>query len=304
MKDWIRNSVIRLFSLVLIAGLAGAEYSSASNISYNEILTDQQIVITGQVVDADSGEPLAGVNIAVKGRVVGVAADAQGEFTLRVNDDPPITLVVSIVGYRTQEIEITESNVSDLRIELVEETFLGSDVVVSASRVEESIMEAPVSIERMDILAINQTASDSYYKGIANLKGVDVTTSSINFQIINARGFNSTGNTRMVQHTDGIDTQDPALNFPIGNLNGPSELDVESLEFIPGASSALYGPNAFNGILLVNSKSPFRYPGLSVFVRNGVNHLGGRAGEPASPQPMFEGSIRYAQAFNNKWAFK
>src|SRR6056297_3561986 len=306
MKDWIRNSVIRLFSLLLIAGLAGAEYTSASNTSYNEILTDQQIVITGQVVDAESGEPLAGVNIAVKGRVVGVAADAQGEFTLRVNDDPPITLVVSIVGYRTQEIEITESNVSDLRIELVEETFLGSDVVVSASRVEESIMEAPVSIERMDILAINQTAADSYYKGIANLKGVDVTTSSINFQIINARGFNSTGNTRMVQLTDGMDTQAPALNFPIGNLNGPSELDVESLEFIPGASSALYGPNAFNGILLVNSKSPFRYPGLSVFVRNGVYHIDsdGDAGEPNNPQHMFESSIRWADTIGDRFAYK
>ncbi len=291
---------------MLIAGLAGAEYSSASSTSYDEISTDQQIVITGQVVDAGSGEPLAGVNIAVKGRVVGVAADAQGEFTLNVNDDPPITLVVSIVGYRTQEIEITESNVSDLRIELVEETFLGSDVVVSASRVEESIMEAPVSIERMDILAINQTASDNYYKGIANLKGVDVTTSSINFQIINARGFNSTGNTRMVQLTDGMDTQAPALNFPIGNLNGPSELDVESLEFIPGASSALYGPNAFNGILLVNSKSPFRYPGLSVFVRNGVNHIDsdGDIGEPNNPRHMFESSIRWADTVGDRFAYK
>ncbi|MDZ7755279.1 TonB-dependent receptor [Rhodohalobacter sp.] len=306
MKDWIRNSVIRLFSLMLIAGLASAEYSSASNISYDEITNAQQIVITGQVVDADSGEPLAGVNITVRGRVVGVATDPNGEFTLRVNDDPPITLAVSIVGYRTQEIEITESNVSDLRIELVEETFLGSDVVVSASRVEESIMEAPVSIERMDILAINQTASDSYYKGIANLKGVDITTSSINFQIINARGFNSTGNTRMVQLTDGMDTQAPALNFPIGNLNGPSELDVESLEFIPGASSALYGPNAFNGILLVNSKSPFRYPGLSVFVRNGVNHIDsdGDAGEPNNPRHMFESSIRWADTVGDRFAYK
>lgn len=306
MKDWIRNYALRLFSLMLILGLAGIEFADASNNTDEVVASDQQITVSGQVVDAANGEPLAGVNISVKGRVVGVAANAQGQFTLRVNDTPPITLVVSIVGYRTQEIQIDEENISDLRIELEEETILGSDVVVSASRVEQSIMEAPVSIERMDVIAINQTASDNYYKGIANLKGVDVTTSSINFQIINARGFNSTGNTRMVQMTDGMDTQAPALNFPIGNLNGPSELDVESLEFIPGASSALYGPNAFNGILLVNSKSPFRYPGLSVFVRNGVNHFdsNGELGEPNNPRHMFESSIRWANTVGDRFAYK
>ena len=306
MKDWIRNYAFRLLTLILVAGLAATEYSHASDTSKTEIQSEQQITISGQVVDASSGEELAGVNISVRGRVVGVATDPDGEFTLRVNDTPPITLVVSIVGYRTQEIEITEENVTDLRIELEEETFLGSDVVVSASRVEESIMEAPVSIERMDVIALNQTASDDYYKGIANLKGVDVTTSSINFQIVNARGFNSTGNTRMVQLTDGMDTQAPALNFPIGNLNGPSVLDVESLEFIPGASSALYGPNAFNGILLVNSKSPFNYPGLSVNVRNGVNHIdsNGEVGEPNNPRPMFETSIRWADTISDRFAYK
>jgi outer membrane receptor protein involved in Fe transport len=156
----------------------------------------------------------------------------------------------------------------------------------------------------MDILGVQNTASDNYYKGLVNMKGLDMSTSSINFQIVNARGFNSTGNTRFVQLTDGMDTQAPALNFPIGNLNGPSELDVESVEFLPGASSALYGPNAFNGILLVNSKSPFEYQGLSAFTKFGLNHIGGEGEEPTSAQPMYEGSIRYAKAFNNKFAFK
>jgi outer membrane receptor protein involved in Fe transport len=100
-----------------------------------------------------------------------------------------------------------------------------------------------------------------------------------------------------------MDTQAPALNFPIGNLNGPSELDVESVELIPGASSALYGPNAFNGILLVNSKNAFDYQGLSAFVKQGVNHVG--KNDPAGgPQPMEEAAIRYAKAFNNRFAFK
>lgn len=267
---------------------------------------NNQISISGTVVDAQSGESLAGVNVVVERTMVGVATDAQGEFSLNVNSEPPITLIVSIIGYTTREIVIDEQNVSGLEIELSEETILGSDVVVSASRVEQSILEAPVSIEKMDIIAVNQTAAPSYYEALKNLKGVDMTTSSINFQIINARGFNSTGNTRMVQLTDGMDTQAPALNFPIGNLNGPSVLDVESVEFIPGASSALYGPNAFNGILLVNSKNPYRYPGLSVNVKTAVNHIESRPslGEPDGAQPMYDFAARYAKVINDRFAFK
>lgn len=264
------------------------------------------IAVSGTVVDAETGTALPGVNVTVRGRVTGVATGMDGTFALNVSGDPPITLVLSLVGYQTKEVEITDSEVSGLVLELQEQAILGGDVVVSASRVEQSILEAPVTIEKMDVIAINQTASDTYYKALANLKGVDITTSSINFQIINSRGFNSTGNTRMVQLIDGMDTQAPALNFPIGNLNGPSELDIESVEFLPGASSALYGPNAFNGILLINSKSPFQYQGLSVMAKTGLNHFGGSQtlGEPDNPQPMFETSIRWADAPADRFAYK
>lgn len=259
-----------------------------------------QTKISGNIKD-EKGEGLAGVNLIIKGRVVGTITDLNGNFSLSVNDAPPMTLAISFIGYKSQDIAITQSE-TKLDISMEEQTLLGQEVVVSASRVEEKIMESPVAIEKMDILAVQTTPADNYYKGIANLKGVDVTSSSINFQIINTRGFGSTGNTRFVQLTDGMDTQAPALNFPIGNLNGPSELDVESVELIPGASSAVYGPNAFNGILLVNSKNAFDYQGLSAFVKQGVNHVGKNADDNVSP--MYEAAIRYAKSFNNKFAFK
>jgi iron complex outermembrane receptor protein len=262
-----------------------------------------QTTVSGKVSDPSRSETLAGVNIVVKGRVVGTVTDVNGKFNLKVNDNPPLTLVISLVGYKSTEIQITKATNDGLDIKLEEQTILGDEVVVSASRVEERLLESPVSIEKMDIIEVQQTPADNYYKSIANLKGVDVASSSINFQIINTRGFNSTGNTRFVQLTDGMDTQAPALNFPIGNLNGPSELDVESVELIPGASSALYGPNAFNGILLVNSKNPFEYQGLSAFAKLGFNHIGNKA-DFNGPSPVFDGSIRYAKSFNNKLAFK
>ncbi len=298
-----RNLLMTVIALVLAVAAPELAHSDTM-VTVND--DEESIVVTGRVIDADTGEPLPGANVTVQGRVVGTATRADGTFRLSVSGEPPIILNISLIGFRTEQIEITESEVSDLVIELREETILGTDVVVSASRVEQSFLEAPVTIEKMDVISVTQTPSDSYYKALSNLKGVDVTTSSINFQIINSRGFNSTGNTRMVQLIDGMDTQAPALNFPIGNLNGPSELDIESVEFLPGASSALYGPNAFNGILLINSKSPFRYPGLSVKVQSGLNHLDGNAllGEPSDPEMMFDTAIRYADTIGDRFAYK
>ncbi|ADR23098.1 membrane protein [Marivirga tractuosa] len=276
----------------------------------------QKTQISGTVVDDESKVPLIGVNVVVKGKVLGTTTDFDGNFDFSVNLPTPITLQFSMVGYKTVEYTIDESSdnperqtggSTGIKIALEEELIMGQEVVVSASRVEESILQSPVSIEKMDVLAIQQTPADNYYKSIGYLKGVDVTQSSINFQIVNARGFNSTGNTRFVQLTDGMDTQAPALNFPIGNLNGPSELDVESVEFIPGAQSALYGPNAFNGIMRVTSKSAFEYQGFSAFAKTGVNHIGADtgAGAPSTPQPMYEASVRYAKSlFNDRFAFK
>lgn len=269
-------------------------------------VANAQTQLSGTVVDEDSGIPLIGVNVVVKGKVLGTTTDFDGNFSLKLDLPTPLTLQFSMVGYKTTEYT-AESSQSDIKVKLGEEILLGQEVVVSASRVEENILQSPVSIEKMDVLAIQQTPADNYYKGISYLKGVDVTQSSINFQIVNARGFNSTGNTRFVQLTDGMDTQAPALNFPIGNLNGPSELDVESVEFIPGAQSALYGPNAFNGIMRVTSKSAFEYQGLSAFAKVGVNHIGAdtEAGAPSTPQPMYEASLRYAKSlFNDRFAFK
>lgn len=271
-----------------------------------------QTIISGKVSDAASGGPIPGVNILVKGTVLGTVTDTDGQFSIKVNSAPPLTLLFKYVGYSDQELEITEANTSNLDIKMEFEASELTEVTVTGSTLtEEKVFSSPVSISTINTLGVQSTASDNYYVGLKNLPGLDMTTSSVNFQIINARGFNSTGNTRFVQMTDGMDTQAPALNFPIGNLNGPSELDVQSIEFIPGSSSALYGPNAFNGVLLVNSKDPFKYQGLSAFTKVSVNHIGdsdlnsgGMKIGPGGAQPMYEGALRYAKAFNNRFAFK
>ncbi|MFT6827771.1 MAG: iron complex outermembrane receptor protein [Roseivirga sp.] len=260
-----------------------------------------QVSISGRVVDAATGESLPGVNIKVKDKVVGTITTSKGDFSLTVSQELPLTLIFSYVGYTPQEITINEGSATNLEIKMEEQILFGQEVVVSASRIEESILRSPVSIEKMDILDIQNTAGASFYEGLASLKGVDFSTQSLTFKSINTRGFGANGNTRFVQLIDGIDNQAPGLNFAVGNIVGINDLDLESAELIPGAASALYGPNAINGILLLTSKNPFEYQGLSVYSKTGLNHVDERDDNMSLYQDY---GFRYAKAFNNKLAFK
>ncbi|QHT71621.1 TonB-dependent receptor [Rhodocytophaga rosea] len=260
----------------------------------------QGVTVSGRVTDSASQDALAGVNISVKGKLVGTVTDARGNFLLSTSTPLPFTLVVSTVGYETQEKEIS-SGESSLEFALKEQIIMGQEIVVSASRVEESILQSPVSIEKMDIRTIRDSPASNFYDALANIKGIDLNTQSLTFKSVNTRGFNSNGNARLVQLIDGMDNQAPGLNFSVGNIVGMSELDVESVEVLPGAASALYGPNAIQGIVLMTSKSPFQYQGLSATAKVGVMNIG-KSG--VDPNAMQDYSIRYAKAFNNKFAFK
>lgn len=257
-----------------------------------------QSVITGTIYDDGTNKPLAGANIIIKGSTTGTTSGADGKYTLRTNQLPPFTLIFSFVGFGTKEVNVKESNATvDLTMEGV--SILGQEVVVSASRMEESILKSPVSIEKMDLLSIKQSATSDYYDALANMKGVQVTSTSLTYTTVNTRGFGDASNTRFVQLVDGIDTADPTIGNAIGSTQAPGELDIESVELIPGAASALYGPNAFNGIMLLKSKSPFEYPGLSMMVKQGVTNS--KAG---GAHPMGTYSLRYAKVIKDKLAFK
>jgi outer membrane receptor protein involved in Fe transport len=263
-------------------------------------LQAQNTVIQGKITDEETQEGLAGVNILIKGTVLGTVTDANGRFTLTAKTQPPFTLVASFVGYRTQEIAVNNT-AEAINITLAPSALLGEEVVITASRVEESQLKSPVAIEKMDIRAIRESPAPSFYDALENVKGVQMTTSSITFKVPNTRGFNIPNNFRFVQLADGIDMQAATLGVPLGNAIGPTELDIESVEITPGAASALYGMNAINGMANLITKSPFLYQGLSVYQKTGVNHVDGIDYDPSL---LTETAVRYAHAFNNKFAFK
>ena len=259
-----------------------------------------QTEIAGKVTDEAKRDELAGISIAVKGKVIGTITDQKGNFSLSTSTPTPFTIAVSGVGFQTQELVINSSR-RDLNISLKEQVLMGQEVVVSASRVEESVLKSPVSVERLDIRSFQSTPSASFYDALQNVKGVDMSTQSLTFKSVNVRGFGANGNTRVVQLLDGMDNQAPGLNFSVGNIAGVSELDLESVELLPGAASALYGPNAINGLLLMTSKSPFLYQGVSAYAKAGVMNASNRT---TASTPFYDAAFRYAKAFNNKLAFK
>lgn len=162
-------------------------------------------------------------------------------------------------------------------------------------------MRAPVSVETMSLQTIQQSSQPGFFDAIQNLKGVQVISPSIGFKVINSRGFANTTNVRFVQMVDGVDNQAPHIGAPIANTLGPNDLDIYSVEVVPGSASALYGMNAINGIANFITKDPFRYQGLSVSQKAGVNNINAHE---TSATFFPETNLRFAKAINESWAFK
>ncbi|MEO1654743.1 MAG: carboxypeptidase-like regulatory domain-containing protein, partial [Bacteroidota bacterium] len=257
-----------------------------------------QSTIKGKLTDQESGEPLIGVAIVVKGKLTGTTTDANGEFTLQTNSTPPFTIIISSLGYVSQEVEIASAN-QEVNVALAPSAVKMDQMVITASKVEESIMEAPVSVEKLEIAELRNTPSFDLYDAIGNLKGVQVNNGSLTFSSVNTRGFADMQNWRFIQLIDGMEANAPGLNYPVGGNSGPANIDIASIELVPGASSALYGANAFNGLLSITTKDPFYYQGLSAYVKGGAT-----VQEAGGTNPLFEFGARYAKAFNDKFAFK
>lgn len=257
-----------------------------------------QTTVTGKVTD-QAGVPIPGANVVIVGKAIGAVADFDGNFSLSTSEvTPPFQIKVSSIGFKPQTVQITSNN-QNVNVQLEEEATLLGEIVISASRTPERIFESPVSVERLGIKEIKNTASADFYDGLENLKGVDVNTNSLTFKSVNTRGFATFANTRFMQLVDGMDNSTPALNFPIGNLVGMIETDVQSVELLPGASSALYGANAFNGILFMRSKSPFDAPGISAHFKQGITSQ-----EAAGDNSYTDLGVRAAYKFSDKFAAK
>ncbi len=251
----------------------------------------QEMGAVGGAVLTETGEPLPGATIFIRGSFIGTSTNRDGTFVLRADfSNGPVTLAVSFVGYVTREVTLTQPD-NGIKVQLKLNPTQTTEVIASASRTEENILQAPVTVEKVTSQQVLRLPPPDVQVGLNQFKGIDVNGTSMLMNSLSTRGFNSPKSERLVQLTDYFDTQSPSLNVNTGNLTGLPELDIESIEIIHGPASALYGANAFNGVVLQNSKDPFVSEGLSLRVRGGGRHL-------------FDGQLRYAQRLGDKFAFK
>ncbi len=241
--------------------------------------------VNGVVIDELSGEPLTGVRVMHENGKAGALTNGMGNFSFKPPTSPPFKITVYCLFYDTVDVLVSSL---EKPIEVRMSASVSMDVVeITGRSISEKENEAPLTVESMGSIAIKEVASADFYASLSNMKGVDITSASLGFKVINTRGFNSTSPIRSLQIIDGIDNQAPGLNFSLGNFLGASELDVQKVDLIVGASSAFYGPNAFNGVISMLTKSPFIHQGLSIQARLGERNLA-------------EIGMRYAKAFRNK----
>ena len=283
---------MRTFSLILTITIL-------SLISTPSIAQNSEI--KGRITDSKSGEPLIGAYVVVKDEVYGTITAEDGSFKLTVNKPLPFVLHFSYVGYASKDIEIKSSS-TPVVVKLDQQMLLGQEVVVSASRIEENILRSPVSIEKMNLHDLEQISTSNFYDGLYQIKGIDMNVHGLTFQIPNARGFNDYTNYRMNQIIDGVENVAPGLGFFAGNIFGLPQIDVSSLEMVTGASTALYGPGGMNGTLVMESKDPFKYQGLTVEYQQGLMNLNSET--VPNPTPMHSLDVRFAREFGHRTALK
>ena len=255
-----------------------------------------QTTVTGSVSD-ENNNPIPGANV-VASATTGTVADFDGNFSLSVDQMPPFSITVSSVGFDSVTVNVTASNLN-FNVQLTESQNLLDEIVVSASRIAERLFESPVTIEKFDYKDIAQSTGADFYSSLEGLKGVQINSGGLFLQQVNTRGFSTVYNNGFVQLVDGMNNEAPGLGFSAGNLLGIHELDVQSVELMPGAASALYGANATKGILFMNSKSPFDFQGVSATYKHGLTSQ-----KAAGENAYYDFAFRAANKFSDKFAAK
>jgi outer membrane receptor for ferrienterochelin and colicins len=215
--------------------------------------------ISGRVT-RENGSGVGGVIVSVNELNVAVVTDQNGSYA--ISPVPAGTYTVSFtIGESSETAEsvvVAAGDTATLDRQVTwAPTLVESVTVYSASRQTERIVEAPAAVSVVTEQEIeSQSATGQLPKVIESAPGVDSTQSGLYDFNFNTRGFNSSLNRRILTLVDG---RDPAIAFlgaqEWAALSFPLD-EMASVELVRGPGSALYGPNAFNGVLNMTTKSP------------------------------------------------
>lgn len=268
---------------------------------FSMTLIAQNATVKGRVSGPD-GSPLTGASLLVQGSSTGTATDVDGMYMLDVKAGD-VVLEVSYLGYETaiRSLSLKGGQTLTLDIQLSEGAVLTDEVVVSASRQAEKLTNAPATISVIGSRAISEHPSFNVAELLGRQKGVDYVRSGILGVGVNARGFNSAFNPKNLQINDNRLSTLIATGLPFGALSTTVKEDIERIEVVLGPSSALYGPNAHNGLLNTITKDPRTSQGTTVALGATSSFDGGLFGDTPHATSV---RLRHAMKLSDRIAFK
>ncbi|MES2775362.1 MAG: TonB-dependent receptor [Bacteroidota bacterium] len=250
--------------------------------------------ISGKVTDKQSGDPMIGATVSVRESGASVITDNTGIFTISNVKAGKITIVISYVGYDEFTQSFTLGNGENKTVDgtISMSNRPGDEVVVSASKRLEKITKAPASVSVISAKDFEQSSSFNVGELASKIQGVEFIRTGVTGVGFNARGFNNAFNAKVLMMTDGRNSMMAGSSgLPAGIMNTVIKEDIERLEVVLGPNSALYGPNAHNGIANTITKDPRKWQGTDMVIG-------------AGNQQVFTGRFRHATKLNNKWAYK
>jgi outer membrane receptor for ferrienterochelin and colicins len=250
--------------------------------------------VTGIVKDSQSGEVLLSATISVKGSKLGTVTGSDGSFSISNVPVGKQTITASYIGYGSvsKQVDITANGSTNVDFSLEFSNVLGDEIVVSATRRPEKLTEAPASISVITAKDLDQLASFNVGELASKLQGVEFVRTGVNGVGINARGFNNAFNAKILAMTDGRNSMMAGgSGLAAGIMNTVIKEDIERIEVVLGPNSALYGPNAHNGVVNTITKDPRRYQGTTVAI-------------DAGNQSVVSARLRHAMKLSDKFAFK
>lgn len=214
----------------------------------------QSRTISGTVTDIDTKEPLPYAAVIVEGQNgVGASTNDQGKFTLAVPDGAT-TLIVRFIGYNDLKVTLTSASNYDIALKQAD---LNLDaVVISASRRQEKILDAPASISVISPEMIKNTVAITPIQNIKGTPGVDIINTGLVQTNVVVRGFNNIFSGALLTMVDNRYAAVPSLRANVATFIPTDNMDLERIEVLRGPASALYGPNCSNGVFHMISKSP------------------------------------------------
>lgn len=219
------------------------------------IYAQDSVTISGRVLD-NNKQPLAGATLIVKGTNIGTTADDNGKYTLTMPKSAT-TLVISYIGYDNKEVPVNTNGAGyTLDVRMTSSNIELNQVIVSASKKQEKLLDAPASVSVVGQDQIDRNVVPTLSDELETTAGVDVMKTGLISRNVVVRGFNDIFSGSVLNVIDDRIGAVPSLQFNAFQLIPVSDLDLDKIEVVRGPASALYGPNAANGVISFQTKSP------------------------------------------------